>query len=75
MTRLIIRKIGNSLGIVLPREMLARLNLKAGDYLYLTEAHDCAMRITRHDPAFVTQMRIAREGMGKFRNTLCELAR
>lgn len=75
MTQLKIRQIGNSLGVVLPKEILARLNLKNGDLLHLTEAPDGSLRVTPYDPAFEEQMRLAREGMGKFRNTLRELAK
>lgn len=75
MTQLKVRQVGNSLGVVLPKEALARLNLREGDALYLTEAPDGSMRITPYDPAFETQMRLARDGMGKFRNTLRELAK
>jgi hypothetical protein len=55
--------------------MLARLNLKDGDILYLTEVPDGSMRITPYAPAFDAQMRIAREGMGRYRNALRELAK
>jgi len=74
-TQLKVRQVGNSLGVVLPKETLVRLNLREGDALYLTEAPDGSMRITPYDPEFETQMRIAREGMAKFRNTLRELAK
>ena len=75
MIQLKVRPVGNSLGVVLPREALARLNLKDGDSLYLTELTDGSMRITPYDPAFEAQMRAAREGMGQYRNALRELAR
>ena len=75
MTRLKIRPVGNSLGVVLPKETLARLNLKSGDSLHLVEAADGSMRITPYDPNFDEQMRVAREGMGKYRNALRELAK
>jgi putative addiction module antidote len=75
MTQLKIRSVGDSLGVVLPQETLARLNLKEGDVLYLTESPDGAMRITPYDPAFDGQMRAARECMGQYRNTLRELAK
>jgi bifunctional DNA-binding transcriptional regulator/antitoxin component of YhaV-PrlF toxin-antitoxin module len=61
--------------VVLPKETLGRLNLKNGDSLHLTEAPDGSMRITPYDPAFEEQMRFAREGMGRYRNTLRELAK
>ena len=75
MTQLKVRPVGNSLGVVLPKEVLARLNLKNGDSLHLTEAADGSMRITPYDSAFEAQMRIAREGMGRFRSALRELAK
>ncbi len=75
MTQLKVRPVGNSLGVVLPKEMLARLNLREGDILYLTESPDGAMRVTPYHPAFEAQMRAAREGMGQYRNTLRELAK
>jgi putative addiction module antidote len=75
MIQLKVRPVGNSLGVVLPKEALARLNLKDGDILYLTETPDGSMRITPYDPAFETQMRAAREGMGQYRNALRELAK
>ncbi len=74
MIQLKVRPVGNSLGVVLPKEALARLNLKDGDSLYLTESPDGSMRITPYDPAFEAQMCAAREGMGQYRNALRELA-
>jgi len=70
-----VRPIGNSLGLVLPKEALARLNVREGDNLHLTEAPDGSLRITPYDPAFEGQMRIAREGMRQYRNTLRALAK
>lgn len=75
MTQLKVRQIGNSLGVVLPKEALARLNVKDGDTVFLTEAPDGSMRITPYDPSFDVQMRAAREGMGKYRNALRRLAK
>lgn len=75
MTELKIRPVGNSLGVVLPKEVLTRLNMKAGDTLHLTEAPDGSLRVTPYDPAFETQMQAARDGMRQYRNTLRELAK
>jgi putative addiction module antidote len=75
MTQLKVRAVGNSLGVVLPKEILARLKVKSGDILHLTEAPDGSMRITPYDPQFDAQMRLARQGMAKFRNALRELAK
>ena len=75
MTTLKIRQIGNSLGVVLPKDVLVRLNVKESDRLFLVEAPDGSFRITPYDPEFEAQMRAAREGMGEYRNALRELAR
>jgi len=75
MTQLKVRPVGNSLGVVIPKETLARLNLKDGDTLYLTESPGGSMRITPYDPAFEEQMRAAREAMAQYRNALRELAK
>jgi putative addiction module antidote len=70
-----VRRVGNSLGVVLSKEALARLNVRNGDSLHLTEAPDGSLRITPYDPAFEEQMSLAREGMSRYRNTLRELAK
>ena len=67
-------QIGNSVGVILPKEVLALLKVTKGDVLYLTESAD-GMRLTPHDPAFETQMTAAREIMRKRRNVLRELAK
>lgn len=70
-----IRQIGNSQGVVLPKELLQRLNVTTGDRLYFTDAPDGSMRITPFDPDFDEQMKAAEEGMATYRNTLRELAK
>jgi len=67
-------QIGNSVGVVLPKELLAQLKLDKGDSLFVTESPD-GMRITSHDPAFEAQMRVARDLMKVRRNVLHELAK
>ena len=74
MVNLKIRKVGNSLGVVLPREVLKQLHIGDGDKVYLTEAPDGSFRITPYDPEFEKQMRLAEEGMARYRNTLRALA-
>ncbi len=69
-----VRKIGNSLGVTLPKEVLKRLHLKEGDKVFLVEAPDGSYRITPYDPEFEKQMRLAEEGMSGYRNTLRALA-
>lgn len=70
-----VRKIGNSLGIVLPKEALQALRVGEGDTLFLTEAPECSLRITPERPGFEEIMKIAEEGMSRYRNALRELAK
>lgn len=75
MVQLKIRKIGNSNGLVLPKEVLAQMKVKAGDSIYLTEAEDGGFRITPTDPEFAKQIKAASDVMKRYRNTLKELAK
>lgn len=74
MTALKLTKIGNSVGVVLPRELLARLHAEAGDTVYLTESPDGA-RLTPYNPDFAHQMEAAERIMKKRRSVLRELAK
>ncbi len=67
-------QIGNSVGAVFPRELLAKLNIEKGDSLFVTDTPD-GMRITAHDPDFEEQMRIGRQIMRERRDVLRELAK
>jgi putative addiction module antidote len=67
-------KIGNSLGLILPKEVLARLKLAKGDEIFITEAPE-GYRITPHNPAFEAQMKAARKIMTRRRAVLRELAK
>jgi putative addiction module antidote len=66
--------IGNSLGVVLPKEALSSLKVAKGDTLYVTETPD-GYRLTPYDPAFEQQMTAARGVMKKRRAALRELAK
>jgi putative addiction module antidote len=70
-----VRRIGNSLGIVLPKEALLALKVEEGDTLYLTESPQCALRITPHKPGFEEKMKIADSLMSRYRNAFQELAK
>jgi putative addiction module antidote len=74
MTKLKLTTIGNSAGVVLPKEVLARLKLDKGDSVYLTEAPD-GYRLTPYDPEFERQMETARKIMKRRRAVLRELAK
>ena len=70
-----VRRIGNSLGVVLPKEVLSRLNVQDGDKVFLTEAPDGSYRISPYDPEFEKQMTIGKKFMARYRNTLRALAK
>lgn len=74
MIELKVRKVGNSLGIVLPREAVSRLDVEESSRLYLSEGPGGSYRLTPYDPEFERQMEIAEEGMRRYRNTLRALA-
>jgi len=75
MIELKLRKIGNSLGVVLPKEAVARLNVGDGERLYLCEAPEGGYRLTPYDPAFALKMTKAEEIARRYRNTLRTLAK
>ncbi len=70
-----LRKIGNSVGVVLPKEALARLNAAEGDVLVLTETTDGGFRLTATDPSFAEKMSVAEKISRRYRNALRELAK
>ncbi len=70
-----VRKIGNSLGIVLPKEALQALKVKEGATLYLTEAPECSLQLTPGKEDFQKKMEIAESLMQRYRNALRELAK
>jgi antitoxin component of MazEF toxin-antitoxin module len=51
-----VRKFGNSLGVVLPKKVIHRLNTSDGEALFLIEAADGTYRLTPYDPAFEKKM-------------------
>jgi putative addiction module antidote len=74
MINLKIIKIGNSLGVVLPKEALARLKVEQGDSLFLTELPD-GYRVISFDETIVEQVNEGREFMREFRETFRALAK
>ena len=67
-------QIGNSVGVVLPKEALAQLKIDKGDTVFLTETPG-GFRLTAYDPVFEEQMLAARAIMKRRRNVLRELAK
>lgn len=70
-----IRKIGNSTGIIFPKELLARLKLKAGDSLYVIEQTERGIKLSPYDPKHSEAMDIARRGFRKYADTFKALAK
>ena len=69
-----VTKIGNSLGVILPRDLLGKLQLDKGDSIFLVDTPE-GLRITAYDPAFAEQMDQARNLMKKRRNVINELSK
>jgi putative addiction module antidote len=67
--------IGNSTGVVLPKDVLARLRVQKGDTLYVSEAPDGSFRLTPYDPVFEEQMGLAEKIMREDRDILRILAK
>ena len=70
-----LRKVGNSVGVVLPKEVLAHLNVEEGDTLCVTDAADGTLRVSATDPEFTRQMKVAHDITRRYRNALRELAK
>ena len=67
-------QIGNSVGVILPKDVLARLKLEKGDTVYVTETPD-GFALTPLDPAFEQQLEIGRAFMREYRDTFRALAK
>jgi putative addiction module antidote len=70
-----IKKIGNSDGLILPRELMQRLDLKRGQQLHITELAGGGFQALPYDPDFEKTMEIAEEIMDEYRDTLAALAK
>jgi len=67
-------QIGNSVGVILPKEVLARLKLSKGDTLHVTETPD-GIALTPYDPSFEAQVELGREFLREYRDTFRALAK
>jgi putative addiction module antidote len=72
-TNLKITTVGNSVGVVLPKEILERLRVQKGDTLYVTETPD-GIELRAYDEEFAEQMAIAEQVMREDRDVLKRLA-
>lgn len=72
--KLKIRKIGNSLGASIPKEILEQMNVGEGDSLYITQTPD-GIQLTPYDPEFELAMEAAKNITNRYRNAMKELAK
>ncbi|SON57217.1 putative addiction module antidote [Hartmannibacter diazotrophicus] len=73
--KLELKKIGNSTGVILPKELLVELGLEQGDTVFVSKTPDGGVRLSPADPTFDKAMEIARKAMKTYSNTLRELAK
>jgi len=74
MTALKLTQIGNSVGLILPKDVLARLKLEKGDTVFVTDASNGVL-LTPYDPALAEQLEAGREFMREYRDTFHQLAK
>ena len=70
-----IKKIGNSTGLILPKELLARLKLNEGDKLHVVEQTERGIKLSPYDPKHAEAMEIARRSFRKYADTYRALAK
>jgi putative addiction module antidote len=73
-TVLQIRKIGNSVGLILSKDLLARLKLKEGDTLHVVEQTERGLKLSPYDPKHAKAMEIARRAFRTYADTFKALA-
>ena len=73
--RIEIKKIGNSDGVILPRELMQRLDLKRGQFLHVVELAGGGFQALPYDPDFEETMKIADEIMDEYKDTFAALAK
>jgi putative addiction module antidote len=73
--KLEVKRIGNSTGLILPKELVAKLGLAVGDTLFVTVDAEGGLRLLPHDPAFADSMALVDDIMVEYRDTLRELAK
>jgi putative addiction module antidote len=69
-----VKKRGNSLSVIVPKEMAVNMGVDDGDNLFATKT-PTGYEISAYDPSFATKIEAARKGMKKYRNALIELAK
>ena len=69
------KRIGNSTGFIIPRDVVIKLGIDQGKQFFLTETADGGIRISPHDPDFETAMQVVDEIMDEYKDTLRTLAK
>lgn len=69
-----VKKRGNSLSVIVPKEMAISMDIEDGDHLFATKT-PAGYEISAYDPSFAKKIEAARQGMKKYRNALIELAK
>jgi putative addiction module antidote len=70
-----IKRIGNSLGLILPKDLLARLKLKEGDTFHVIEQTERGIKLSPYDPKHAEAMEFARRSFRKYADTYKALAK
>jgi len=70
-----LRKVGNSVGVILPKEVLAHLKVAEGDSLSVTEGPDDSLRLSISRTEVTRQMDVVQDVIKRYRHTLRELAK
>jgi putative addiction module antidote len=70
-----VTKIGNSTGLILPKELLARLKLAEGDKLHIVEQTERGLKLSPYDPKHTKAMEIARRSFHRYADTYKALAK
>ncbi len=69
-----LQKIGSSVGVILPKEILEALHLSEGDQVFADTTPD-GLQLTPYDPDFEATMQAFSRTRKKYRNALCQLAK
>jgi putative addiction module antidote len=73
--KLELKKVGNSTGLIFPKELMLRLGLKPGSELFVVDDSSGGVRLTPYDPDFEKSMNLVDDIMDEYKDTLKELAK
>lgn len=73
--KLEIKRIGNSTGLILPKELVGRINLDQGHWRHVTESADGTLPSSPNDSTFERSMKFAEKAMKTYRDAFAELAK